>query len=141
MCGIFGLVSTNKNNKDYDLQYMLQVLHHRGPDERNLYSFDNCILGHTRLSIIDPISGKQPMTDAGRNIGLTFNGEIYGYKAIKSKMSYNFNTESDTELLLVLYKKFGLKMVKKLPGMFSFGLWDEKKQFLFCEVCHYQSFS
>ena len=47
-------------------------------------------------------------------------------------MSYNFNTESDTELLLVLYEKFGLEMVKKLPGMFSFGLWDEKKQFLFC---------
>lgn len=132
MCGIFGLVSTNKNNKGYDLQNMLQVLHHRGPDEKNLYSFNNCILGHTRLSIIDPISGKQPMTDAGRNIGLTFNGEIYGYKSIKSKINYNFNTESDTELLLVLYKKFGLKMVKRLPGMFSFGLWDEKKQFLFC---------
>ena len=132
MCGIFGLVSTKKNSKGYDLQNMLQILHHRGPDEKNLYSFNNCVLGHTRLSIIDPINGKQPMTDAGRNIGLTFNGELYGYKSIKSKMSYNFNTESDTELLLVLYKKFGLKMIKKLPGMFSFGLWDEKKQLLFC---------
>ena len=132
MCGIFGLVNTKKHDLASNLQKMLDSMHHRGPDKKNLHFFKKCILGHSRLTIVDPIGGSQPMVNNQESVGLTFNGEIYGYRNIKSKIDYNFHTKSDTELLLALYEKFGFEMLNKLPGMFSFGLWDEKKHLLFC---------
>ena len=90
MCGIFGIVNPVKENINDNLNKMLQVLRHRGPDGKNIHVFKNCIFGHTRLSIIDPKGGQQPMLDNEQNTGLTFNGELYGYKDIKSKINYNF---------------------------------------------------
>ena len=72
------------------------------------------------------------MLNFAANVGLTFNGEIYGYKAIKAQINYPFNTTSDTEVLLALYQEFGTNILEKLPGMFSFGLWDAEKNLLFC---------
>ena len=132
MCGIFGIVNPVKENINDNLNKMLQVLRHRGPDGKNIHVFKNCIFGHTRLSIIDPKGGQQPMLDNEQNTGLAFNGELYGYKDIKSKINYNFQSNSDTELLLALYKQYGLSFLNRLPGMFSFGLWDSKKNLLFC---------
>ena len=132
MCGIFGIVNPVKENINGNLDKMLRVLRHRGPDGENIHFFKNCIFGHTRLSIIDPIGGQQPMLDKESNTGLTFNGELYGYKDIKEKINYNFQSNSDTELLLVLYKLYGLSFINILPGMFSFGLWDSKKKLLLC---------
>ena len=85
MCGIFGIVNPVKENINGNLDKMLRVLRHRGPDGENIHFFKNCIFGHTRLSIIDPIGGQQPMLDKESNTGLTFNGELYGYKG-KNKL-------------------------------------------------------
>ena len=132
MCGIFGIFDSNIESKKENLKRMSQVLQHRGPDGSGIHYFDDCALGHTRLTIIDKINGDQPMLNFAANVGLTFNGEIYGYKAIKAQINYPFHTTSDTEVLLALYQKYGIKLLEKLPGMFSFGLWDVKKKILFC---------
>jgi len=132
MCGIYGIVDSNVVNKKEILHRMSDVLQHRGPDGSGIHFFNNCALGHNRLKIVDPINGDQPMLSADGNVGLTFNGEIYGYKAIKTKINYPFDTTSDTEVLLALYQEYGIAILEKLPGMFSFGIWDAEKKMLFC---------
>ena len=132
MCGIAGIVKRNVIRDKNIINSMVESIKHRGPDGKGVYFFDNCVLGHTRLTIIDLINGDQPMLSVDGNVGLTFNGEIYGYQAIKSQIYYPFNTTSDTEVLLALYQEYGTKILEKLPGMFSFGLWDVKKHMLFC---------
>ncbi len=109
---------------------MNETLRHRGPDNDGIVCFDNCILGHTRLSIVDLKTGQQPMTSNDGHTAVTFNGEIYGYKTIKSSLdNYPFKTDSDTEVILALYQEHGTGCTSKIPGMFSFSLWDDK---LFC---------
>ena len=98
-----------------------------------MHSSDTCIFGHVRLSIVDLGSGQQPMLSSDKNEAIVFNGEIYGYKDIKKSLGdYAFATNSDTEIILALYKRYGHDLVDKLPGMFSFALWDERKKELFC---------
>ena len=90
--------------------------------------FNNAILGHRRLSIIDLSTGNQPMYNQSEDLCLVFNGEIYGYQDIKKTLSnYPFKTSSDTETIIALYETYGENFLEKLPGMFSFALWDEKK--------------
>ena len=132
MCGIFGIINPNVQSKRENLEKMSKVLYHRGPDENQVHLFENAALGHTRLTIIDLVNGSQPMITPNKKIGLTFNGEIYGFKEIRSQLKYKFQTTSDTEIILALYQKFGIKCLEKLPGMFSFGLWDDESQSLFC---------
>ena len=132
MCGIFGIIDSNIESKKEILQRMSHVLQHRGPDGTGIHYFDDGALGHTRLNVIDLISGDQPMLTADGDVGLTFNGEIYGFKEIKKSLSYKFKTNSDTEVILALYQTNGMKLLDTLPGMFSFALWDDKKSMLFC---------
>jgi asparagine synthase (glutamine-hydrolysing) len=132
MCGIFGIIHPDCNQKSEALNRMSQSLTHRGPDDEGLYFFPKAALGHCRLNIIDLESGNQPMLADNGKIGITFNGEIYGFKDIKRHLAFEFKTSSDTEVILALYQKFGSKMLPHLPGMFAFALWDEKKQKLFC---------
>ncbi len=132
MCGIAGIVKENSKIYTEALGRMVFSLKHRGPDQKGAYFFSNCALGHTRLNIIDFKYGKQPMFD-DRGRAVVFNGEIYGYKEIKKQLKdYNFQTFSDTEIILALYDKYGHKCLDHLPGMFSFAIWDDKKQELFC---------
>ena len=105
MCGIAGIVSNNSIDYSLNIQYMNTSQNHRGPDDSGVLKLNGSILGHTRLSIIDMNSGQQPMTCNDRSIAITFNGEIYGYKDIKKNLNYSFNTQSDTEVILALYKK------------------------------------
>lgn len=134
MCGIAGIVGLNQN-KRYDLvEDMLKLLKHRGPDDSGIESWDDCTLGHVRLSIVDIKNGKQPMFN---NVGtrcIVFNGEIYGYKHLKKDLSncYDFKTDCDTEVILALYDKYGVDMLRYLPGMFSFAIWDNVSKRLFC---------
>jgi len=115
------------------LERMSQALLHRGPDAHGYHFFDRCALGHTRLSIVDLSSGQQPMLSHNGKLGITFNGEIYGYKKIRSDLGdYPYQTQSDTEVILALYEKHGAELLSHLPGMFSFALWDEDKQELVC---------
>lgn len=133
MCGIAGIVVENAERQIEILNDMLFTLARRGPDSTGKYFFPNCILGHRRLSVIDLNSGSQPMITKKRQLGITFNGEIYGYRDIrKSLTDYVFETASDTEVILALYEKYGYSMTSYLPGMFAFALWDETKQELFC---------
>ncbi len=133
MCAITGIVSNNAQNKKEILQKMTEVLAHRGPDSQGKYFFNQCGLGHRRLSIIDLKTGDQPMLSNDLKKALVFNGEIYGYKDIKKELNdYEFKTTSDTEIILALYEKYRDDFVKNLPGMFSFALWDDKEKKLIC---------
>jgi asparagine synthase (glutamine-hydrolysing) len=133
MCGIAGILAPNADRYRDPMRRMLATIRHRGPDDEGAYFFANCALGHTRLSIIDPAGGHQPMLAAGNHTGITFNGEIYGYKGLRDGLAnYPFRTHCDTELLLALYERHGIEMLGRLPGMFAFALWDDAARTLFC---------
>ena len=124
MCAINGF---NFENKDL-IQKMNQATEHRGPDGTNVFLDDLISLGHNRLSIIDLSDrANQPMASFdGRQI-IVFNGEIYNFKELKRELEdYPFKTESDTEVILAAYKKWGNDCAKKLNGIFSFAIWDRE---------------
>src|ERR1043166_1825691 len=110
MCGIAGIVTADSRAYRATLDRMAAHLTHRGPDGSGTYFFTNCALGHTRLSIVDLISGDQPMLDDDGNLAVTFNGEIFGYREIKKHMrAYEFRTTPDTEVMLALYHRHGVR--------------------------------
>ncbi len=136
MCGIAGFIDSRLSKADQDplLEKMLQSIAHRGPDARGKY-FDGAVgLGHNRLSIIDlSVDGNQPMF-RGRN-AIVYNGEVYNYREIRKTLEATgvaFKTNSDTEVILAAYEKYGFDCVQHFVGMWSFALWDEEKQLLFC---------
>lgn len=133
MCGIAGIVAPETERYHGHLQRMMATLGHRGPDESGTYFFKNCALGHTRLSVVDLRTGQQPMISPADPVGITFNGEIYGYKSLRAFLGdFPFRTTSDTEVILALYQRFGAKMFSRLPGMFAFAVWDDRRQELLC---------
>lgn len=110
---------------------MLQAVAHRGPDGNGIQLCSHAALGHCRLAIIDLAGGIQPMTSADRQTNIVFNGEIYNYKELRERLISRgavFVTESDTEVLLHLYRDEGRQGFARLRGMYAFALWDEKKQ-------------
>lgn len=136
MCGIVGMISLDKSRviDKESIKLMNAKQKHRGPDGEGIWINEdkNCGLGQVRLSIIDLSGGKQPMTGSCGNT-ITFNGEIYNYKKLKSELNeYNFQTNSDTEVLLAAYQKCGVDCVNHLQGMFSFAIWDERRKIFFC---------
>lgn len=108
---------------------MSEKCRHRGPDCSGSYSSNKTILTHERLSIVGATSGAQPLINQDESIALTVNGEIYNHKLIRKALpgTYNFKTKSDCEVILPLYEKYGLDVPKHLDGMFSFVLYDKKK--------------
>ena len=123
MCGIAGIVAPNAVRFEVSLDYMVQALEHRGPDATGTHFFSDSALGHTRLSIVDIESGSQPMLSNGERLGITFNGEIYGYRELREQLvDFRFKTNSDTEVILALYEKYGIDMLDQLPGMFAFAI-------------------
>ena len=139
MCGISGIY--NYSNQIIDskkiIDKIIKLQHNRGPDDNgNWMSECNKVnFGHNRLSIIDLSSNaKQPFTSNDKKITLTYNGEIYNFKEIKSeliKKKVFFRSNSDTEVIIEAYKYWGIDFIKKLRGMFAFGLWDDVKKELF----------
>ncbi|MFA6073330.1 MAG: asparagine synthase (glutamine-hydrolyzing) [Candidatus Woesearchaeota archaeon] len=142
MCGIVGF-----NWQDTNLvKAMNKSIKHRGPDDEGTFIDKNISFGHVRLSIIElSKKGHQPMGIDSKNlqiykdselenanIVIIFNGEIYNYKDIKNEIGGRFYSESDTEVILRAYKKWGFDCVKKFNGMWSFCIYDKKKQILFC---------
>jgi asparagine synthase (glutamine-hydrolysing) len=134
MCGISGIVSKNAKHFFTKIEKMTNSLHHRGPDENGFYVDDNVALGHARLSIVDIYNGKQPIKSTQSKNLIILNGEIYGYKKIRSELEhqYNFSTQTDTEIVLALYEKYEKQMMRHLPGMFAFAIWDHQKKQIFC---------
>lgn len=137
MCGISGIVKFNSSVNDRhqtiaSLKSMNSVLQHRGPDDNDVWCHENHALGlgQTRLSILDLSSaGHQPMPDSSNGNVVTYNGEIFNYRMLNNTYLKNlkFDSETDTETILKMYRKFGLEMISKLNGMFAFALWDNCK--------------
>jgi asparagine synthase (glutamine-hydrolysing) len=123
MCGIAGSVGT-KDTKT--VNRMLDALPHRGPNDRGVYINGKGVFGHTRLSIVDVAKGHQPILADGGKRGIICNGEVYNFRKIKETLAdkYNFKTQSDSEVILHLYKEKGPSCVKDLDGMFAFALFD-----------------
>ena len=132
MCGIVAAFDLSKPEKIRNqVLEMSGKIRHRGPDWSGIYSSKNAILAHERLSIVDPKSGKQPLYSIDKNLILAANGEIYNHQEIKSnlKSNYEFLTNSDCEVILALYNEKGSDFLEDLNGIFSFALYDEKKDF------------
>jgi asparagine synthase (glutamine-hydrolysing) len=133
MCGIVAII--NKNGRPVELEVisrMADKLTHRGPDDEGHLIEGSIGFYHKRLSIIDLISGRQPMTNGP--VSIVFNGEIYNYIELKDalkKSGHSFQTTSDTEVILHMYLEHGLEFIRHLNGMFAFLLYDrEKKQII-----------
>ena len=130
MCGITGLISfTDKGNEKLSFtKNAIQKLNLRGPDHQAVFEKNSISFGHARLSIIDTSSSaNQPFIDSSGNYTIVFNGEIYNYKEIKKELSdlgVIFSTNSDTEVLLELFKLKGKKCLEQLNGFFAFALYN-----------------
>lgn len=130
MCGIAGLITTGKyRDRLEELSGKMQVaLRHRGPDDQGIFvsGTRQAGLAHTRLSIIDlSPAGHQPMASADKRYWITFNGEIYNFKALRRELEEKgeaFQSHSDTEVILKLYQRHGAECLNKLRGMFAFAI-------------------
>ncbi|MGH8209127.1 MAG: asparagine synthase (glutamine-hydrolyzing) [Steroidobacteraceae bacterium] len=130
MCGIAGIVGSGSERTD-GMQRMLQALSHRGPDGAGVESDAHAILGHRRLSIIDLEGGRQPLHNESKSIWLVCNGEIYNYRELRVHLEvrgYRFLTQSDCEVIIGLYERYGDRLLEHLRGMFAFGLWDSRRR-------------
>lgn len=133
MCGITGAINF-KNIKQKDKQFVEKFnksISHRGPDASGIWSDENIVFGHTRLSIIDlSDSSNQPMLSHDEDIVIVFNGEIYNHQEIRDEIrdDFVFKTDhSDTEVVINAYKKWGIKALDKFVGMFAIALYDKVK--------------
>jgi len=143
MCGFVGCFDLNsgsvsiaeglKEELRAQVLEMSKRIRHRGPDWSGVYTGNNAILSHERLSIVDPLSGKQPLVSDDEKIILAANGEIYNHKEIRAKFegTYKFRTGSDCEVIIPLYKKYRetgdfTKMIEELSGIFAFALYDSE---------------
>ncbi|ATF15955.1 asparagine synthase (glutamine-hydrolyzing) [Brevibacillus sp. HB1.4B] len=135
MCGFVGMFHFNRQPVDPQLlSKMRDSMIHRGPDDEGIYTSGPVGLGFRRLSIIDLAGGHQPMANHDQTMWLVFNGEIYNYQELQGMLrrkGRNFKTESDSEVILHLYELYGEECVAYLNGMFSFVIWDERRQRIF----------
>ena len=134
MCGIAGLLHYKSHIPDKDtVRRITEAIDHRGPDAEGYFDDDNLHFGHKRLSIIDLFEcSNQPMNDPTGRYTLIFNGEIYNFLEIKSRLAdYSFKSNGDTEVLLAAYIKWGAACLEMFRGMFAFAIWDNEKRELF----------
>ena len=128
MCGIVCAFDLKKNQKELrpQLLEMSKLLRHRGPDWSGIYSSENAIMGHERLAIVDPNSGKQPLYSPNKKIILAANGEIYNHLELREQLKnkYEFSTQSDCEIILALYQEKGIDFIDDLNGIFAFAIYD-----------------
>jgi len=133
MCGFSGEISFIREVNRKSLELSSDVIRHRGPDNKGYWYSENNRIGftHRRLSIIDlSLAAHQPMLDEANKLVIVFNGEIYNYKELRSKLiskGYHFETSSDTEVILKSYQEWGYQCISYLEGMFSFVLLDQNE--------------
>jgi len=160
MCGITGIAYSDYKDT-HDIQRMSDAIAHRGPDGEGFIAIStstgkitelagnktpvqlpplsgfganaNIYLAHRRLSIIDlSTAGHQPMANKQKSIWITFNGEIYNYKSIRNELSdFTYKSNTDTEVLIYAYEKWGINCLERLNGMWAFVIYDAKKNILF----------
>ena len=131
MCGIVGIFNVKEQSQALRQKAlkMSQKIRHRGPDWSGIYCGGSAILAHERLSIVDPESGGQPLFSPDRKQILAVNGEIYNHQEIRRHYAgqYEFQTGSDCEVILALYREKGINFLEDLSGIFAFALYDEEK--------------
>jgi asparagine synthase (glutamine-hydrolysing) len=123
------------------IEAMTDVMSHRGPNDRGIYLKENIALGHRRLSILDlSTAGHQPMCNETGTVWVVFNGEIYRYKELRTRLEglgHIFQSNTDTEVIVHAYEEYGVECVKHFDGMFAFGIWDERRRRLFLARDHF----
>jgi asparagine synthase (glutamine-hydrolysing) len=141
MCGITGIVGhqINNSNNHSAIKKMNDAIAHRGPNSEGVWNDEHCFLGHRRLSIIDlSEAGNQPFLSQDKRYIMVYNGELYNYKELKLELQraehgsknlpYIFRTNTDTEVILASYLRWGMDCVKRFNGMFAFAIWDTVDQ-------------
>ncbi|MEK4403275.1 asparagine synthase (glutamine-hydrolyzing) [Sporosarcina sp. FSL K6-6792] len=138
MCGITGWIDWHQDltQQVFIVEKMANSLAKRGPDASNVWSSRHLLLGHTRLIVVDPAGGIQPMSIEKNNHTFTivYNGELYNTEEIRKELlqrGYSFQSYSDTEVLLTAYIEWGENCVKHLNGIFAFAVWDQHREQLF----------
>ncbi len=144
MCGIIGVFNF-RNCEPIDrakLKESTNLMQHRGPDAEGYYYDDqNGIgFGQRRLSIIDLVTGDQPISNENKSVWINYNGELYNYKELRNYLlnkGHIFKTQSDTEVIVHAYEEFGFDCVKKFNGIFAFSIWDSNKKLIFLTRDHF----
>ena len=140
MCGIVCVFDLKQKTEDLRPQVleMAKKIRHRGPDWSGIYSDEKVIMAHERLAIVDPASGKQPLLSNDKQLVLAANGEIYNHRELRKqlKSTYNFQTQSDCEVILALYKEKGVDFIDDMNGIFGFALYDVEKDEYFIARDH-----
>jgi len=135
MCGVAGIIDCRgKTNTVTAVGTMLRSFSHRGPDESGIYHSPVATIGNVRLSIIDLLTGQQPLSDISCRYWIVFNGEIFNYIELREeleKKDVRLKTRSDTEVLVNLYAMYGKSCLSMLNGQFVFAIWDKQKEELF----------
>jgi asparagine synthase (glutamine-hydrolysing) len=137
MCGIAGQVSFERRPAAGDVARLVHGIRHRGPDDHGVWTTPagECVLGHARLSIIDlSAMGHQPMLDPETGNSIVFNGEIYNFQQLRRECERRrdrFRSDTDTEVILALYRRYGPSCLGQLRGMFAFAIWDATGNRLF----------
>ena len=138
MCGIVCAFNT-KDDKTLrpKVLEMAKNIRHRGPDWSGIYSDENAIIAHERLAIVDPSSGQQPLFSHDKRYVLAANGEIYNHQDLRKEFpDYSFSTNSDCEVILPLFDKYGPKFLDKMNGIFAFSIYDSQKNEYFIARDH-----
>jgi len=133
MCGICGFVLQHRFEEDRSslLESMNDILVHRGPDSDGYYLNGDIGMGMRRLSIIDLVSGDQPIFNEDGSIAIVYNGEIYNFQELRDQLQrydHKFMTNSDTEVIIHAYEQWGDECLLRFNGMFVFSLWDDKRK-------------
>jgi asparagine synthase (glutamine-hydrolysing) len=136
MCGISGIINQHQKAVDNsEIKKINRLIAHRGPDDEGFYLEDNFAFGHRRLSILDlSLDGHQPMHYLDRYT-ITYNGEVYNYLEIREELlsfGYKFHSQTDTEVILASYDKWGEDCVNRFNGMWAFAIYDKEKKIIFC---------
>jgi len=139
MCGIVCAFDLKQKADDLRPQIleMAKTIRHRGPDWSGIYSDEKAILAHERLAIVDPASGKQPLFSGDKKLILAANGEIYNHRQLRKQFpDYKFQTESDCEVILALFKEKGFDFIDEMNGIFGFAIYDVEKDEYFIARDH-----
>lgn len=136
MCGITGFVTLEPSpRKENILARMTASLRHRGPDSEGYYRDGFASLGHRRLSIIDLVTGAQPMTNEAGDLWISYNGEIFNHADLRvdlERAGHRYKSRSDTETILHAFEQYGPDCLSRFRGMFAFAIWNPKTRTLFC---------
>jgi len=135
MCGVAGIIDyRGRSNNVPATEAMLRAISYRGPDESGIYHSPHATIGNVRLSIIDLLTGQQPLSDVTGRYWIVFNGEIFNYIELREELDrhgFKLKTHSDTEVLVNLYAIYKEKCLSLLNGQFAFAIWDKKEESLF----------